>query len=122
MGDVKFSEARSPVFALLLALTVLPLCAGSKAFAADDLQAESSQAKLTIMFYACGTNLETDAGMASYNLRQILAANFSADNDVRFIVMTDGAEKWRLESSFVLLHFLALGQHGFYRPDNRRQH
>ena len=55
----------------------------------------------TIMLYDCGSNLETYGGMATYNLMQILRANFSADDDVRFIVMTGGSETWQTESQYL---------------------
>lgn len=50
----------------------------------------------TIMLYACGADLETDAAMASYNLHQVLDANFSKDDNIRFIVMTGGSKQWRI--------------------------
>lgn len=59
------------------------------------------KAKRTIMLYDCGTDLETGGKMASYNLRQILRANFSKDDDIRFIVMTGGANKWHLEKEYL---------------------
>ena len=79
----------SIILALTLVLTTFPHIA----FA----EPKSNKAKRTILLYACGTDLETDGGMASYNLRQILNANFSADDDVKFIVMTGGADDWKLE-------------------------
>ena len=53
------------------------------------------------MLYACGADLESKAGMATYNLRQILRSSFSSDDDVRFIVMTGGSSKWRLPKGFL---------------------
>ena len=55
----------------------------------------------TIMLYDCGSNLETQAGMATFNLHQILRANFSKNDDVRFIVMTGGSDEWHLESKYI---------------------
>ena len=62
----------------------------------DDVIAER-----TILMYNCGSNLETTSGYASVNLRQILNANFSADNDVNFIVMNAGSNKWHLEGRYL---------------------
>lgn len=39
--------------------------------------------------------------MVSYNLRQVLRANFSEDDDIRFIVMTGSANKWHLEKEYL---------------------
>ena len=36
----------------------------------------------TIMLYDCGANLETQGGLATYNLRQVLRAKFSANGSV----------------------------------------
>ena len=58
-------------------------------------------AERTILMYNCGSNLETTSGYASVNLRQILNANFSADNDVNFIVMNAGSDKWHLEGEYL---------------------
>lgn len=60
------------------------------------------QAVRTIMLYLCGSDLETNGGMATYNLRQILRSHFSDDGDVRFIIMTGGSKTWQLESSYLI--------------------
>ena len=57
----------------------------------------ASKSKRTIMLYDCGSNLETQAGLATYNLQQILESSFSSDDDIRFIVMTGGSHKWQIE-------------------------
>ena len=55
----------------------------------------------TIMLYDCGANLETQGGLATYNLLQVLRAKFSANGSVRFIVMTGGSEVWQTESDYL---------------------
>ena len=55
----------------------------------------------TIMMYDIGSNLEEGGGMASYNLRQVLGANFSKDDRVKYIVMTGGSKAWHLESDYL---------------------
>ena len=67
---------------------------------ADAIEA-AKKAKRTIMLYDVGSNLETEAGLASYNLRQILASRFSSDDDIRFIVMTGGSYRWQLEEKYL---------------------
>ena len=62
------------VLAVALTMTMFPL----PAFAAEgDTGAAPSRnagshAKRTILLYDCGSNLETEAGLATYNLMQIL--------------------------------------------------
>ena len=46
----------------------------------------------TIMLYGVGSDLETDSGCLSFNLRQIMSAVYN--ENINFIVMTGGAEKW----------------------------
>ena len=84
--------------ALFVATVALAIIAGlsmsAVSFAASG---DSPKAKRTILLYDCGTDLETDGAMATYNLRQILKSHFSANDDVKFIVMTGGTDKWHLE-------------------------
>ena len=61
----------------------------------------SSGTKRTIMLYDVGSDLETEAGLASYNLRQILASRFSSDDDIKFIVMTGGSYRWQLDDDWL---------------------
>ncbi len=59
----------------------------------------NAQAKRTILLYDCGSDLETDAGLASYNLLQILESSYSSDGDITFLVMTGGSHKWQIDGS-----------------------
>ena len=61
-----------------------------------------SHAKRTIMLYDCGADLETDAGMATYNLMQILESHFSSDDDITFLIMTGGSHKWQIDQSMLV--------------------
>ena len=83
--------------AMILVLAIL-FCVLPPAASAETAE---TAAKRTIMMYVCGSNLETDAGLATYNLEQILKANFSSDDDVRFVVMTGGSYEWFLDSDFL---------------------
>ena len=80
-------------------------------------------AKRTVMLYACGADLEAGFGLASFNLQQVLASNFSADDDVRFIVMTGGANYWFLDSKYLCdpygVGISADDESGDYYIDNR---
>ena len=62
---------------------------------------EGDKAKRTILLYICGADLEEDYAMATYNLKQVLNAEFSADGDVRCLVMTGGTYEWHMESEYL---------------------
>ena len=62
------------------------------------VRSTNPQRKRTILLYDCGSDLETDAGLASYNLKQILRSRFSSDDDITFLVMTGGSHKWQLDN------------------------
>lgn len=73
--------------ALLLALMLcMSLC--SPAFADDGW---------TVFVYLCGADLESDAGLASENMEEMIAA--TAGGSVRFIVETGGASSWSNDAS-----------------------
>lgn len=59
---------------------------------------EPEKAVRTVLLYMCGSDLETNAGMATHNLKQILGSNFSSDEDINFVVMTGGAWRWQLDN------------------------
>ena len=67
----------------------------------QDQPAPAQPADRTIMLYLCGTNLESGAGLATYNLKQVLRANFSSSERVKFIVMTGGAIRWHLKGDYL---------------------
>ena len=62
----------------------------------------TAKTKRTIMLYDCGADLETSAAMATYNIEQILKANFSKDEGIRFIVMTGGSNQWQLDKDYLV--------------------
>ncbi len=45
--------------------------------------------------------LNSGAGLATFNILQVLKAKFSADDDVKFIVLTGGSDNWHLESKYI---------------------
>ena len=61
------------------------------------IQEDAPKAERTILLYDCGADLETAGAMATYNLKQVLRANFSKDEKVRFIVMTGGSLTWHMD-------------------------
>lgn len=52
----------------------------------------SSDATMTIMVYMCGTDLESNHGMATSDLQEMIAADISSN--VNIIVETGGTQKW----------------------------
>lgn len=87
------------ITALIIGCLMMP----AAAFAVNDNGGgEPAKAKRTILMYFCGSNLETNYGMASFNLRQILDSKFSHNGDVNFVVMTGGANRWQLEKEYLL--------------------
>ncbi len=50
-------------------------------------------ATVTIMVYMCGTDLETEYGMASSDLKEMMNADIS--DNVNIIVQTGGTKKWK---------------------------
>ena len=85
----------------IAAIVMLFLMFPAAAFAAEG-NSSGVPAKRTILMYVCGSNLESNSAMATYNLRQILNAEFSKDEDVKFIIMTGGANLWHLEDEYLV--------------------
>ena len=85
------------LIALFLVL-VMVFCCVPPVAQADEPAPEITR---TIMLYDCGADLEGNYGMATWNLYQVLKANFSASEKVRFVVMTGGALEWWLESEYL---------------------
>ena len=98
---MKHRWQKSTALVLALALAMSLFSVPASAAGEQSVQGTGEKAVRTIMLYDCGSNLETMGGMATYNLMQILQAKFSADNDVRFIVMTGGSEEWQTKSEYL---------------------
>ena len=56
---------------------------------------EAELAEWTVMFYLCGTDLETLGGLASKNLEMI--SKTIPDSKVNFLIETGGAKRWQSE-------------------------
>lgn len=115
-GEVAFMKTKgrliSAAISVMLIFTMFLCGSDQMAFAAQNEEnsiayekqspeKSRSVAKRTIMLYDCGSDLESGGKMASYNLRQILSSSFSSNEEIRFIVMTGGADKWHLEKDYL---------------------
>ena len=56
-------------------------------------QGGSTQAKWTVLLYMCGTDLESQGGAATQNLRELEDVQYS--NDINFIIETGGTAYWQ---------------------------
>ena len=66
---------------------------GSSLPEAQDAQPAVPDADWTVLIYLCGTDLETDAGMATTNLEEI--AKTQANSHVNVLIQTGGTDQWR---------------------------
>ncbi|MDD3336224.1 MAG: clostripain-related cysteine peptidase [Eubacteriales bacterium] len=55
------------------------------------------KAQWTVLLYLCGTDLESNHGMASYNLQEI--AKTSPNDQVHFVMETGGTNQWQTEEA-----------------------
>ena len=97
-------KKRQKLLTAILVITLTVMMFPLAVFAADEDSApkrNGDQAKRTIMLYACGADLETEAAMATYNLKQILSSSFSNDEDIKFLIMTGGSHEWQIENSYL---------------------
>ncbi len=94
---------KSKRFGILLLTLAMLVMLSPAAFATEGDETggegtEPAKAVRTVLLYMCGSDLETKAGMATHNLKQILGSKFSSDEDVNFVVMTGGAWRWQLDN------------------------
>ena len=86
---------------LLIAVFGLSQAVSAAPSGGSAVDTQTEKAKRTILLYICGADLEEDCAMATYNLKQVMNAEFSADGDVRCVVMTGGAYEWYMESEYL---------------------
>ena len=91
------------IFAVLVGLAVLSLWQTPvPAAVKEPLEATvGNKADRTIMMYVCGSNIESDDANASAHFKEILQANFSKGESVRFLIMTGGASKWHTDGELL---------------------
>ncbi len=76
----------------ILLLLMILAAAGFRAPAAAD--SEPSR-KLTLMVYMCGSNLESEYGSASADIREMMEASFSPE-EMSLLVMAGGTTRWEM--------------------------
>ena len=85
------------VCALICLLLAVNACIGCLGETAET--AETGKAVRTILLYDCGSDLEEDFGMATWNLYQILESEITQALNV--VVMTGGARVWKTEPEYL---------------------
>ena len=91
----------SAIICFLLVAVIGLSQAVSAASVGASVGTQTEKAKRTILLYVCGADLEEDCAMATYNLKQVMKARFSADEDVRCLVMTGGSYEWYMEGEYL---------------------
>ncbi|MBR4457243.1 MAG: hypothetical protein IKS32_13650, partial [Solobacterium sp.] len=64
----------------------------------EELNEAAEPVTRTVLMYLCGSDLEGESGFGTHNLEQILDSKFSSSEQVRFLVMTGGANGWSIDA------------------------
>ena len=88
-----FGNGARRAFSFLL---IMCLCLGCISFAYAE---ESAAATRTILLYDCGSNLESDNAMATWNLYQIMESVIP--EGINVVVLAGGANKWQTEPEYL---------------------
>lgn len=86
---------------LLISVIGMPQVVSAAPIGDEPAAAKGERAKRTILLYICGADLEESCAMATYNLKQVMNAHFSSDEDVRCLVMTGGSFEWFMDSEYL---------------------
>ena len=89
----RFGNGARRAFSFLL---IMCLCLGCISFAYAE---ESAAATRTILLYDCGSNLESDNAMATWNLYQIMESVIP--EGINVVVLAGGADKWQTEPEYL---------------------
>ena len=80
---------------LMAAVLLFTSCGAALA----EAPAAPAKAVRTVMLYLCGSNLETNYGMVTWNLVQLMNAEVSPDLNV--VVLTGGSDEWQTEAEYL---------------------
>lgn len=100
----------------LLTAAVLVLAAAAPAVRADGRA-------LTILFYICGSDLESENGEATRDIREMIASGIGASGDVSVLLATGGASRWQqygISGGSVQYYRLGAGAPELLRDAGRR--
>lgn len=61
---------------------------------------ETAKSAWTIMIYMCGADLESESGLATGDIKEILSVS-NQPSDVNIVIETGGAKSWSLSSSYL---------------------
>lgn len=75
-------KAVSLLLALILAFSTVPF-------------AQAKEKKMTILAYICGSDLESESGEASGDIREMIASGVGNSDSVTAIIATGGSSKWQ---------------------------
>lgn len=73
---------------------------GSKTATCSITVSETKKDAWTIMIYMCGADLESESGLATSDIKEILSVGSQPD-DVNIVIETGGSNKWSLSSSYI---------------------
>ena len=73
---------------------------GSKQATCSITVQEQQKDAWTIMIYMCGADLESESGLATSDIKEILSVKNQPDN-VNILIETGGAKSWSLSSSYI---------------------
>ena len=91
---------RNAVLAGAAALSLLqaPVFAAGQGIMGEPV---TGRADRTILMYVCGSNIESDDANATAHFKEILQANFSRGESVRYVIMTGGANTWHTDGNLL---------------------
>ena len=93
-SSVRTVSLFSLIAAALLALVVCAGCAYQEPFElGEPTESGNSDTTWTVLVYLCGSDLESEAGLATENLIELTQSQLGSN--VNFVIETGGASKWR---------------------------
>ena len=85
---------KKKVLSVLLTLIII-----AGLFPAITANAQGDPPTRTVLLYGMGTNLETESGCLTWNLKQIMAAEYN--ENLQFILLTGATEKWQTPAEYL---------------------
>ena len=92
------NEMKKISLSILLSLTII-MSVISGLFPTVVSYAQGGAQTRTVLLYGIGSNLETDGGSLTWNLKQSMNAEY--DENLQYIVITGGADAWQTPGEFL---------------------